>query len=87
MAQALGGVWKAVKSVETGLQPPVVWKPANQVAYAVLMAVWLAQAVIDAGAGQLTLKAGCAATVKVDEQDVELLQSSVAVKLIVTVTS
>ena len=56
----------------------MVWKPANQVAYAVLMADWPAQAVIDAGAGQLTLKAGCAATVKVDEQEVEL-QSSVAV--------
>ena len=78
MAQALGGVWKAVKSVETGLHPPIVWKPANQVAYAVLIAVWLSQAVIDAGAGQLTLKAGCAAMVKVDEQEVEL-QSSVAV--------
>ena len=78
LAQALGGVWKAVKSVETGLQPPVVWKPANQAAYAVLMAVWLAQAVMDSGAGQLTLKAGCAAMVKVDEQEA-VLQSSVAV--------
>ena len=78
LAQALGGVWKAAKLVDVGLQPPEVWKPANQVAYAVLMAVWLAQAVMDAGAGQLTLKAGCAATVKVDEQEV-VLQSSVAV--------
>ena len=78
MAQALGGVWKAVKSVETGLQPPVVWKPANQAAYAMMISDWLAQAAIVTGAGQLTLKAGCAALVKVDEQEVEL-QSSVAV--------
>ena len=78
LAQALGGVWKVAKLVDVGLQPPVVWKPASQVAYAVLMADWLAQAVIDTGAGQLTLKAGCAAMVKVDEQEVEL-QSSVAV--------
>ena len=77
MAQALGGVWKAGKSVETGLQPPIVWKPANQVAYAVLMAVWLAQAVKDTGAGQLTLRAGCAAMVNVELQEA-VLQSSVA---------
>ena len=64
--------------MDVGLQPPVVWKPANQVAYAVLMAVWLAQAVMDTGAGQLTLKAGCAAMVKVELQEA-VLQSSVAV--------
>jgi hypothetical protein len=63
--------------VKTALQPPVKLAVASQVLYLVLMAAcdWQATSVVLIGHVKTT--AGAAATVKLDEQDAVLLQSSV----------
>ena len=62
------GALKPLKSVDTVPQPPVVVKPAIQVAKAASTSSCVEQAGIVTAAGQLTDKVGAAVTINVDVQ-------------------
>ena len=78
------GASKPLKSVDTVPQPPVVVKPAIQVAKAASTVACVEQAGIVTADGQLTDKVGAAVTVKVEVQVSDCPQSSFAVNVIFT---